>query len=99
MLLVSIGVHPWLKIFVFFALFRGALDRMQRAEVQLWNAFERIDEREQATGQVEPGIALEFERHGFGAAFDPDIAAHDALDAIVNLAAHHVGVNPKGHSY
>ena len=53
--------------------------------------------REQATGEIGMGVALEFERHRFGAAFHPDFAAHDSLDAIVNLAAHHAVMNSKGH--
>ena len=71
---------------------------MQRIEMRVRNALERIGEREQATGEVGPGVALEFEHHRLGAALDPDFAAHDALDAIVNLAAHHAVMNPKGHA-
>src|SRR5271157_3016189 len=59
--------------------------------------FLRILEFEQAAGQVGMRIALEFQRNRPGTTLDPDFAAHDSLDAIVNLAALYVVMDSKGH--
>ena len=61
------------------------------------NAFLRIGEREQATGEIGMRVALEFQRDGLSASFDPDFAAHNSLHAIVSFAAHYPVWHSKGH--
>src|ERR1035437_4646955 len=74
------------------------LKGMERIEMGMGNALLRISEREPAAGQIWPGVALEFEHHRFGAALDPDSAAHNSFDAVVNLAPHYAVMNAKSHA-
>src|SRR6185503_9143835 len=76
----------------------AALDGMERIEMRMRNAHLRIVEREPAACEIRPRVALEFEDHGFGAALDPDLAAHSSFFAIVDFAAHHTVMNSKGHA-
>ena len=43
------------------------------------------------------GVPLEFECHGFSAAFQPNFPAHNSLRAIINFAMHHTVMKSKGH--
>src|SRR5882672_864870 len=70
---------------------------MEGTEMVMRDALERIVQSEEATGEVRPGVALEFENQRLGPAFQPNLAAHKSVHAVVNLAAHHAVVNPKGH--
>ena len=65
--------------------------------MRMRNPLLRIGKREPATGEIGPGVALEFKDHRFGAALDPDSAAHDTLHPVVNLATHHTVMYSKGH--
>ena len=76
----------------------AALDGIERIQMRMRKPLLRIGEREQATGEIRPGVALEFEYHRFGSALDPDLAAHDSLHAVVDLTAHHAVMNSKGHA-
>ena len=61
-------------------------------------ALQRVSEREQAAGEIRPGVALEFEHYRLGSALDPDPATHNPFHAVVNLAAYHAVVNAKSHA-
>ena len=77
---------------------RAALDRIQRIESGVGDGRQRIGELEEATRQVRMRIALEFKRDRRAATVQPQLAAHDAFLAIINLAAHHAVVNSEGHA-
>ena len=67
----------------------AALVAVEGVKVRVGNELERVGESEEAAGQVRPGIALEFEQDWVSPASYPEFAAHEAFDAVVNLAAHH----------
>src|SRR6266498_4145082 len=71
---------------------------MQRLEMWMRKPLLPVGKREQATGEIRPGVALEFKDHRFGAALDPDVAAHDSFDAVVDLTAHYAVMDSKGHA-
>src|SRR5688572_23048135 len=60
----------------------AALHQMQGIETWMPNALLWIGERKETTGQIGPGIAVEFEYHGFVASFHPNPTAHNPLHAI-----------------
>ncbi len=62
------------------------------------HTFLWIGKREQASGQVWPGIAGKIKYDRLRAAFDPDFATHNSFYAIVNLTPHDTVMNPKSHS-
>ena len=66
--------------------------------MRMWDALLRIGEREQASGEVRPGVAFEFEHHRLGPALDPNVAAHDSLHTVVHLTAHRALMDPKSHA-
>ena len=72
---------------------------MKRIEMRMQDALLWVGEREQATGKIRPRVALEFEHHWLGTAFDPDFATHNPVHTVVNLPAHHAVMNAKGHAW
>ena len=60
--------------------------------------FLSVGKREQAAGQVRPGVPAEFEHERLDAPLQPHLAPDDSFDAIVNLAAHNAVMNPKSHA-
>ncbi len=75
----------------------AALVRIQGINMRMRDELLRVGKSEQATGKIRPGIALQFENDRFGAALDPDFAAHVSLHAVINFAARHAVMNAKSH--
>ena len=61
------------------------------------NAFLRVGKGQQASGQIGPGIAFEFENDRLRAPFNPNFAPNNSFNAIINLTADDTVMNAKSH--
>ena len=76
----------------------AALEGVEGIKMRMRNAPQRILKREEGAREVWPRVPLEFEQHWFGPTLDPNPAADDSLDAIINLATHDAVMNAKSHA-
>ncbi len=60
--------------------------------------FQRVGERQQAAGEVRPGVAFQFQHDRFIAPREPEFPTDNSLGAIVDFTADDAVMNPERHS-
>src|SRR6185312_15567515 len=77
----------------------AALQRIQRIEMMMRESFKRVREFQETTREIRPRIALQLENYRFGAPMNPNLPAHNAFLAVIDLAAHNAVMDSEGHSF